>query len=108
MKDPELYFSCIPQEPIPGRFGKGWRGIEKPKVQIHLIKLCSIGGILLKVRDVIKVIEADGWSLVTTKGSHRQYKHLVKPGRITIAGHPADDLAPGTMNSIFKQAKIKE
>jgi predicted RNA binding protein YcfA (HicA-like mRNA interferase family) len=77
-------------------------------VQIHLIKVCSIGGILLKVRDVIKTIQADGWYLVTTKGSHRQYKHPVKPGRITIAGYPADDLAPGTMNSIFKQAKIKE
>jgi len=78
------------------------------KVQIHPIIVCRIGGILLKVRDVIKIIEADGWYLVTTKGSHRQYKHRVKAGRITIAGHPADDLAPGTLNSIFKQAKIKE
>jgi len=77
-------------------------------VQIHPIKLCSSGGIPLKVRDIIKIIEADGWYLVTTKGSHRQYKHPVKPGRITIAGHSADDLAPGTLNSIFKQAKIKE
>jgi predicted RNA binding protein YcfA (HicA-like mRNA interferase family) len=57
---------------------------------------------------MIKLIETDGWYLVTTKGSNRQYKHLDKPGRITIAGHLADDLAPGTMNSIFKQAKIKE
>ena len=57
---------------------------------------------------MIKLIETDGWYLVTTKGSHRQYKHLDKPGRITIAGHLANDLAPGTMNSIFKQAKIKE
>jgi len=77
-------------------------------VQIHPITVCRIGGILLKVRDIIKIIEAEGWYLVTTKGSHRQYKHPVKPGRITIAGHPADDLAPGTLNSIFKQAKIKE
>ncbi len=75
---------------------------------IRPIKLCSIGGIILKVRDVMKSIEADGWYLVTTKGSHRQYKHPVKPGRITLAGHPADDLAPGTLNSILKQAKIKE
>jgi predicted RNA binding protein YcfA (HicA-like mRNA interferase family) len=57
---------------------------------------------------MIKIIENDGWYLVTTKGSHRQYKHSEKPGRITIAGHQTDDLAPGTMNSIFKQAKIKE
>ncbi len=62
----------------------------------------------MKIRDIIKVIEADGWFIVTTKGSHRQYKHPVKLGRVTIAGHPNDDLAPGTLNSIYKQAKIKE
>jgi predicted RNA binding protein YcfA (HicA-like mRNA interferase family) len=62
----------------------------------------------LKIRDIIKRIEADGWFLVETKGSHRQYKHPEKPGRVTIAGHPSDDLAPGTLNSIFKQAKLKE
>lgn len=60
----------------------------------------------MKVRDVIKLIEDDGWYLVTTKGSHRQYKHPTKPGRVTIAGHPNDDLAPGTLNSVFKQAQI--
>jgi predicted RNA binding protein YcfA (HicA-like mRNA interferase family) len=53
------------------------------------------------------MIETDGWVLVKTKGSHRQYKHPNKPGRITIAGHPADDLAPGTLNSILKQAQLK-
>jgi predicted RNA binding protein YcfA (HicA-like mRNA interferase family) len=58
--------------------------------------------------EMIKLIETDGWYLVTTKGSHRQYKHPEKSGRITIAGHLADDLAPGTMNSIFKQARIME
>ena len=60
----------------------------------------------MKVRDVIKLIEADGWRLVATKGSHRQYKHAVKPGRVTIAGHPGDDLAPGTLNSVLKQAQL--
>ncbi len=54
------------------------------------------------------MIEEDGWYLVTTKGSHRQYKHSVKPGRVTIAGHPSHDLAPGTLNSILKQAKLKK
>jgi predicted RNA binding protein YcfA (HicA-like mRNA interferase family) len=44
---------------------------------------------------------------VATRGSHRQYKHLDKPGRVTIAGHPNDDLAPGTLNSILKQARLK-
>jgi predicted RNA binding protein YcfA (HicA-like mRNA interferase family) len=62
----------------------------------------------MKVRDIIKLIEADGWYIVVTKGSHRQYKHPGKQGRVTIAGHPGDDLAPGTLNSILKQAKLKE
>ena len=62
----------------------------------------------MKVRDIIKMIEADGWYLVVTKGSHRQYKHPTKLGRVTIAGHLNDDLAPGTITSIFKQAKLKE
>ncbi len=62
----------------------------------------------MKVRDVIKMIEADGWYLVARGGSHRQYKHAVKPGRVTIAGHPSHELAPGTVNSILKQAGLKE
>ncbi len=61
----------------------------------------------MKVRDIIKHIEKDGWYLVATRGSHRQYKHPAKPGRVTIAGHPGDDLAQGTLNSILKQAKIQ-
>ncbi|MCA9703301.1 MAG: type II toxin-antitoxin system HicA family toxin [Methanolinea sp.] len=62
----------------------------------------------MKVREIIKIIEEDGWILVASKGSHRQYKHPIKSGRITIAGHPSDDLAPGTINSIFKQARLKK
>ena len=61
----------------------------------------------MKVRDIIKLIEDDGWFLVTTKGSHRQYKHPSKTGRVTIAGHPSHDLAPGTLNSILKQSQLK-
>lgn len=61
----------------------------------------------MKVRDVIKLIEADGWYLVTTKGSHRQYRHPTKPGRVTIAGHLGHDLAPGTLDSVLKQAQLK-
>jgi predicted RNA binding protein YcfA (HicA-like mRNA interferase family) len=60
----------------------------------------------MKVREVIKLLEADGWYLVATRGSHRQYKHRIKPGRVTIAGHPGDDLAPGTLNSVLKQAQL--
>nr|WP_042317436.1 type II toxin-antitoxin system HicA family toxin [Desulfofarcimen acetoxidans] len=62
----------------------------------------------MKVREVIKLLEKEGWYLVAQRGSHRQYKHSVRPGRVTIAGHPSDDLAPGTLNSIFKQAGMKE
>ena len=62
----------------------------------------------MKIRDVIKLIEEDGWYLVVTKGSHRQYKHSIKSGRVTIAGHPGDEMAPGTLNSVLKQAKLKE
>jgi predicted RNA binding protein YcfA (HicA-like mRNA interferase family) len=62
----------------------------------------------MKVRELIALIERDGWYLVATRGSHRQYKHPEKPGRVTIAGHPGDDLAPGTLNSVFKQAGLKE
>ncbi|MHB1104687.1 MAG: type II toxin-antitoxin system HicA family toxin [Devosia sp.] len=62
----------------------------------------------MKVRTVISTLEDDGWYLVATRGSHRQYKHPVKPGRVTVAGKPGDDLAPGTLNSILKQAALKE
>jgi predicted RNA binding protein YcfA (HicA-like mRNA interferase family) len=62
----------------------------------------------MKVRDIIKLIERDGWYRVPAKGGHRQYKHPTKPGRITIAGRPSHDLAPGTLNSILKQAQLKK
>jgi predicted RNA binding protein YcfA (HicA-like mRNA interferase family) len=62
----------------------------------------------VKVREAIRQIEDDGWYLVATRGSHRQYKHPVKPGRVTVAGKPSDDLASGTWNSILKQAGLKE
>lgn len=62
----------------------------------------------MKVRDVIKLIEADGWSLVSTNGSHRQFKHPFKKGRVTVAGKPDLDLHPKTLKSIIKQAGLKE
>lgn len=60
----------------------------------------------MKVREIIKLIEADGWYLARTRGSHRQYKHPTKAGLVTVAGKFSDDLAPGTLNSIFKQAQL--
>jgi predicted RNA binding protein YcfA (HicA-like mRNA interferase family) len=62
----------------------------------------------MKVRDAVKLVEEDGWYQVAMRGSHRQYRHASKPGRVTIAGKPSDDLAPGTWNSILKQAGLKE
>ena len=62
---------------------------------------------IMKVRNIIRLIEADGWFMVAQKGSHRQYKHPIKPGRVTIAGNPSHELSPGTLNSILKQAQIK-
>jgi aminoglycoside phosphotransferase family enzyme/predicted kinase/predicted RNA binding protein YcfA (HicA-like mRNA interferase family) len=61
----------------------------------------------MKVRDAVKLLERDGWRLVAMRGSHRQFKHPVKQGRVTVAGSPVDDLAPGTWKSILKQAKLE-
>ncbi len=62
----------------------------------------------MKVRDIIARLREDGWYQVAQKGSHRQFKHSVKRGRVTIAGHGNDDLAPGTLNSVLEQAGLKE
>jgi predicted RNA binding protein YcfA (HicA-like mRNA interferase family) len=62
----------------------------------------------MKVKDVLKMLRSDGWVLITTKGSHRQFKHPVKTGRVTVSGKPSDELARGTQNSIRKQAGWKE
>ena len=61
----------------------------------------------MKIKEIIKMIENDGWYLAKTRGSHRQYKHLTKSGLVTVSGKLSDDLAPGTLNSILKQAKLK-
>jgi predicted RNA binding protein YcfA (HicA-like mRNA interferase family) len=58
----------------------------------------------VKVREVIRLLEADGWRMARRRGSHRQFRHPTKPGTVTIAGHPGDDLRPGTLGSIFRQA----
>jgi len=61
----------------------------------------------MKVADVLRLLHQQGWFLVAQRGSHRQLKHPARPGRVTIAGKPSDDLAPGTLNSILKQAGMK-
>jgi predicted RNA binding protein YcfA (HicA-like mRNA interferase family) len=63
---------------------------------------------MMKVSEVIRLIEKDGWYLARTRGSHRQYKHHAKPGLVTIAGKPSHDVAPKTLSSILKQAGLKQ
>jgi predicted RNA binding protein YcfA (HicA-like mRNA interferase family) len=58
----------------------------------------------MKVRDVMKLLQRDGWACVRIRGSHKQFRHPQKPGLVTIAGKPGDDLPPGTLRSISKQA----
>lgn len=62
----------------------------------------------MKVREILQVLRADGWFIAATRGSHVQLKQVSKSGRVTVAGHPNDDLAPGTLRSILVQAKLKE
>jgi predicted RNA binding protein YcfA (HicA-like mRNA interferase family) len=62
----------------------------------------------VKVSEVLRLLQMDGWRLASTRGSHRQFKHPNKPGRVTVPGKPSDDLAAGTQNSILKQAGLKE
>ncbi|MGA3071351.1 MAG: type II toxin-antitoxin system HicA family toxin [Terracidiphilus sp.] len=61
----------------------------------------------MKVRDVLKLIEEDGWYQVAQKGSHRQFKQPAKVGRGTVAGHPSQEMAKGTFGNILKQAGLK-
>lgn len=61
----------------------------------------------MKVRTVIRMIEADGWALVATRGSHRRDEHPAEPGRVTIAGAQTDEVAPGTLGSILKPAGLR-
>jgi len=61
----------------------------------------------MKVAEALRILRDDGWVIVTMRGSHRQLKHPEKPGRVTVAGKPSDELAPGTLNSILKQAGLK-
>lgn len=60
----------------------------------------------MKVREVIKLIEADGWYLSRQRGSHRQFKHPTKAGLVTVPGKPNADVAAGTLKSVFEQAQL--
>jgi predicted RNA binding protein YcfA (HicA-like mRNA interferase family) len=62
----------------------------------------------LKLRDVIKRLEADGWVVVKFEGSHRKFKHETKVGAVTVSGHPSDEVKPKTLKSVFKQAGLEK
>jgi predicted RNA binding protein YcfA (HicA-like mRNA interferase family) len=62
----------------------------------------------VKIREIITLIEADGWRLVRQKGSDRQYSHPAKPGTVTVAGHGRDELHPKTLASILRQAGLSQ
>jgi predicted RNA binding protein YcfA (HicA-like mRNA interferase family) len=62
----------------------------------------------VKVRELIRLLEEDGWRVVRTRGSHRQFKNARKVGTVTVAGKPSVDVPPGTLNSILKQAGLKQ
>lgn len=62
----------------------------------------------MKVAELIRLLEQDGWRLARTKGSHRQFKNPSRPGRVTVAGKPSLDIPPGTLNAILKQAGLKK
>lgn len=61
----------------------------------------------MKIRDVLKLLARDGWTLRVTQGSHRQFVHASKPGKVTVAGHPSDELDPKTKKSILRQAGLE-
>ncbi len=61
----------------------------------------------MRVREVIKIIEGEGWFMIRMKGSHRQYKHPDREGVVTIAGNLSDELAKGTLNNVLKQSGLK-
>jgi predicted RNA binding protein YcfA (HicA-like mRNA interferase family) len=62
----------------------------------------------VKVKELIALLEADGWFQVRTKGSHRQFHHPAKRGTVTVSGKASIDVPPGTLNSVLKQAGLKK
>jgi predicted RNA binding protein YcfA (HicA-like mRNA interferase family) len=62
----------------------------------------------MKVAELLRLLGKDGWVVVRQRGSHRQLQHPTKPGTVTVAGKPSVDVPPGTLNSVMKQAGLKE
>ncbi len=62
----------------------------------------------MKVRDVIRRLRDDGWTLARQRGSHRVFEHPEKPGIVVVPGHPGEDIPPGTLSAIFRQAQLED
>ena len=62
----------------------------------------------MKIKDLIALLEMDGWQQVRQKGSHRQFHHPVKSGTVTVAGKPSVDIPSGTLINVLKQAGLKK
>lgn len=61
----------------------------------------------MKISEILRLLKDDGWYLDRTRGSHRQFIHNSKPGTVTVSGKPSEEIAPGTLNNILKQAGLK-
>lgn len=75
-------------------------------VRLTICYLCD--PLCMKVKELIALIESDGWMQVRQRGSHRQFHHPTKPGTVTVAGKPSVDVPPDTLNSVLKQAGLKK
>jgi predicted RNA binding protein YcfA (HicA-like mRNA interferase family) len=62
----------------------------------------------MKISEILRLLHEDGWTIVAICGSHRQLKHPMKLGRVTVPGKPSDDVALGTLNSIMKQSGLRK
>jgi predicted RNA binding protein YcfA (HicA-like mRNA interferase family) len=67
----------------------------------YILSTCRV-----KVRDLLRLLAQDGWYEVAQRGSHRQYRHPTKPGKVTVAGKPSTEIPPGTLGNIYRQAGL--
>lgn len=75
--------------------------VDKPKRFDYVVSV-------VKVRDMLKRLADDGWVIVRQRGSHRQLQHPIKPGTVTVSGHPSETLRPGTYFSVLDKAKLED
>jgi predicted RNA binding protein YcfA (HicA-like mRNA interferase family) len=73
---------------------------------VELLNLILVVGVTADVQ--LTLLQQDGWHLVRTRGSHRQFQHAAKAGTVTVAGRPGIDMPPGTLNSILKSAGLRK